>query len=165
MSAKGRDLVDRLENLQANAEQTLSSCTSEQWRMLTKAEGWTVAATAHHLAIVQRAFVGMVERFAAGETYTPSVDMNRVHETNADHAGEYAVADQDETFQILQSSGTRMAALFRGFSADDLVRRAGTFGGNDLTVAQVLDYVVIGHLREHLASVQDTIGAAPHGAE
>ncbi|MEZ4571769.1 MAG: hypothetical protein R2849_15830 [Thermomicrobiales bacterium] len=41
-----------------------------QWQQTTLAENWTVAATAHHLAAVQQAFVGIVEQFAAANTYS-----------------------------------------------------------------------------------------------
>ncbi len=158
-TTRSTELVNEYEELQSAAVETLLACTDVEWRLTTRAEGWTVAATAHHMAIVQRAFVRMVEMFAAGETYTPSGDMDRIHASNADHAREYAGADKIDTLQILESSGAEMAALMRGLDDGDLARSAGTFGGNDLTVAQVLDYVVIGHLGEHLASIQETIDA------
>lgn len=151
------DLAGTFEALQAEALAIIVDCSDDQWQQTTSAEGWTVAATAHHMAIVQRGFVGIVEQLAAGETYTPAIDMEQIHKSNAEHAREYAEADREETLEILESSGAEMAKLIRSFDGDDLDRTAGTFGGNDLTVAQFIEYVVIGHCREHLTSVRETI--------
>ena len=147
----------QFEEQQNQAVVAVSGATEAQWQRVTEAEGWTVAATAHHLAIVQRVFIGMVEKLAAGETYTPTIDLETIHKQNAEHAREYAGADRAESLEILESSGNDMAKLLHGFNDVDLERAAGTFGGNELSVAQVLEYVVIGHAREHLTSIQNTI--------
>lgn len=157
-TTQAQQIAAQFDELQAQAVKTISGATDEQWQQVTAAEGWTVAATAHHLAIVQRAFIGMVEKLAAGQTYSPKLDIETIHAENAEHAREYAEADRAETLDILKSSGADMAKLLHGFNDGDLERDAGTFGGNKLSVAQVLEYVVIGHAREHLTSIQNTIG-------
>lgn len=157
MNTDAKDFTGTFESLQAQTVSTISGCTDEQWQRTTIAEGWTVAATAHHLAIVQQAFVGIVEQLAAGETYTPNVDMEQIHESNAKHARDYAQADRDETLEVFETSGADMVKLIRAFDDEALGRVAGSFGGNDLTVAQFIEYVVIGHAREHATSIQDTV--------
>lgn len=151
------ELPGTFESLQAEAVSLISGCSDDQWQRTTAAEGWTVAATGHHLAIVQRGFVGMVEKLAGNEAYTPTIDMEAIHKSNAEHAREYTAADRAETLDILESSGADMARLIRSIDDEQLEGIAGTFGGNELTVAQVIEYVVIGHAREHLTSIQETI--------
>ena len=150
-------LAARFDDLQSEAVATLMQCDDACWLRTTAAEGWTVAATAHHLANVQRAFVAIVEKLAAGMTYTPASSMEQIHRSNAEHAREFADADRQETLALLESSGAAMSALLHGFDDDGLARPAGTFGGNQLSVAQFVEYVVIGHAREHLDSIQQTI--------
>lgn len=156
-TTRAAELAAEFGDLQNLAVATVSGADHDQWQQTTEAEGWTVAATAHHLAIVQRGFVGMIEKLAGGETYSPTIDMEAIHKSNAEHAREYAAADRAETLDILESSGADMARLIRSIDDGQLERIAGTFGGNELTVAQVIEYVVIGHLREHSTSIQKTI--------
>lgn len=157
VTTRAAELAASFERLNNDVIGLVNGCDDEQWQRTTTAEGWTVAATAHHLAIVQRAFVGIVEVLAAGKTYTPAIDMDAIHKSNAEHAVEFAAADKSETLEILQSSGDDMAALIRGFDDAGLDRIAGSFGGNDMTVAQFIEYVVIGHNREHGDSVREAI--------
>lgn len=156
-TTQATQIATKFEEQQNQAVAAVSGVTDEQWQRVTEAEGWTVAATAHHLAIVQQGFLGMVEKLVAGDTYTPTLDMEAIHTQNAEHAREYAGADRAETLEILESSGAAMTGLLQRFDDDQLERTAGTFGGNDLTVAQVIEYIVIGHVREHLTSIQNTI--------
>ena len=157
VTTRAAELAANFERLNNDAIGLVTGCTDEQWRRTTHAEGWTVAATAHHLAIVQRAFIGMVARLAAGETYTPTMSMDEIHRGNAEHAAEFAEADRPETLEILHSSGAQMASRIRSIDDAGLDRIAGTFGGNELTVAQVIEYVVIGHAREHVTSIKETL--------
>lgn len=156
-TSSAADLAKTFDALQEEAAALVAGCSEQQWQQTTLAENWTVAATAHHLAAVQQAFVGIVEQFAASNTYSPNMDMDDVHRSNAEHAREFAAADRDETLGILESSGAEMGALIRGLDDEDLDRLGGTFGDNDLTVGQFIEYVVIGHAREHTTSMQQTL--------
>ncbi len=157
VSTRSSELTTTFERGNAEALALLSGCTEEQWRRTTPAEGWTVAATAHHLATVQRAFVGIVEKFAAGETYSPTINMEEIHRSNAAHASEFAEADRIETLDILRSSGVDMALLIASFDDPGLDSVAGDFGGNEMTVARFIEYVVIGHVQEHATSIRNTL--------
>jgi DinB superfamily len=157
VTTRSAALAATFERGNAEALELLSGCTVEQWQRTTLAEGWTVAAAAHHLATVQQAFVGIVEKFAAGETYSPTINMEEIHRNNAKHASAFADADKIETLDILRSSGVEMAGLIGSFDDPGLDRVAGDFGGNEMTVARFIEYVVIGHSREHATSIQNTI--------
>jgi uncharacterized damage-inducible protein DinB len=134
-------------------------CDAAGWQRITAAEGWTVAATVHHVAIVQRAFAGMVARLAAGETYTPNISWDTINAENARHAEEYAGADEEESLDILQASRDDILSSLGGLSDAELERSAGNFGGNELSVGQVVEYVVTGHPREHVASIIATLAS------
>jgi uncharacterized damage-inducible protein DinB len=137
----------------------IAGCTAEGWQRITASEGWTVAAAAHHFASVQQGFVGLVTTLASGETFSPSPGMDDIDRSNAQHAEEYAAADRAEILALLRTSGEAIAGLLGGLDDAGLDRIAGTFGGHELRVAQVLEYVIIGHARYHLGSIQETLAA------
>ncbi|HLT18404.1 MAG TPA: DinB family protein [Thermomicrobiales bacterium] len=157
-TTRAEELTAQFEKVNAEAAAIIEDCGAEDWSRTTAAEGWTVAATAHHIASVQQRFASLVGMLAAGETFSPTMTMDQVHAQNARHAREYAAADKDETLELLHASRDEILGHFRALTDDALERHAGTFGGNDLTVGQVLENIIIGHPRDHLASIRETLG-------
>lgn len=137
----------------------VEGCSDSEWKMSSAGENWPLCAVAHHIAIVNPAFAGMVERFANGETYTPEVNMDEIHRSNAEHAREYANVGKDEVLEKLRAGGSAVEDALNQISDEQMENPAGVYGGNPLTVAQVIDYVVIGHTAEHLGSIKATLGA------
>jgi hypothetical protein len=135
----------------------VEACSDEQWRRTTASEGWTVAAVAHHAGEVQQAFTRIVERLARGETYSPQISMDQIHESNARHARDFAGVGKPEALDVLRASEAAMLRLLRALDDERLGAPAGDYGGNELSVEQVIEWVVIGHVREHLQSIQATI--------
>jgi hypothetical protein len=140
-------------------EAAAEGCDEAMWMRLSAGEGWTVAAVIHHIAIVQRAFAGMVRKLASGETYSPNLSMDSIHAENARHAEVFARAGKMESLDILRSSRDDILAMIGRRSDEELDRTAGTFGGNDLTVGLVIEYVVIGHPRKHMESIRATLAS------
>jgi uncharacterized damage-inducible protein DinB len=136
---------------------TISARTDEQWRRPTASEEWTVGVVAHHIADVQGAFTRILASLAAGETLPPRSSMEVVHQNNARHAREFATVGQPETFAEQRTSGAAIVTLLRGLNDEQLDPTAGVFGGHELSVARVVEYIVIGHAREHLTSIRATI--------
>jgi hypothetical protein len=138
----------------------LENCTEEQWQRTSAAENWTVAALAHHIASVNTGFAGMVERLAAGDTYTPNTSMDEIHQENARHASQFADVEKTLVLDELRSGGSAVVAALGKLNDEDLERDAGIFGGNPLTVGQVFEYIVIGHTAEHFGSMEATLNAS-----
>lgn len=163
MTTRAEQIAAQFEAINREAISLIEQSTSDQWQQPSVGEGWTVAAVAHHYAEVQQAFTGMVEGLAAGATFSPSASMDNVHESNAQHAREHAEAGKGVTLDLARGSMDTILARIRPLTDAQLDRAAGVFGGNELTVAQVLEYVVVGHAREHMESIRATL-AAPVGA-
>lgn len=161
MATRAEQIAAQFGDLNKQAITLIERCTDEQWRQPSAGEGWTVAATAHHYAEVQQAFTGMVARLAAGDTFSPTTSMDSIHEGNAQHARDYAAAGKQETLALAHHGRDTILAHIRPLTDAQLDRVAGNFGGNELTVAQVLEYVVIGHAREHIESIRATLAATP----
>lgn len=135
----------------------VTGCTEEQWRRVYASEGWPVAVVAHHLAIVQRGYVGLVTTLAAGETYSPRSSLDEVHRLNAQHAEEHATVGKPETLDLLRTSGDTITSLLQGLDDEQLDRIAGRFGDQELRVAQVVEQIVIGHAGVHRASIEGAL--------
>ena len=136
----------------------ISQCRADEWQSVTQAEGWSVAVTAHHVAIVQRdPFADIVNALAAGEGYTPNISMEEVSRLNAVHARKFAGVGKDETLEKLDAGRLKIAGVMRSMDDALLDQPGGVCGGNELTVEQVLQFVIIGHVQVHLDSIRDTL--------
>lgn len=135
----------------------VEGCTGEQWRQVTESEQWPAAVVAHHIAVSNQAFAGMIERLVSGETYTPSISIEDVHRMNAEHAREYANVGKPETLDKLRSGGAAVSKALGQLDDRQLEQVAGTFGGNEMTVGQVVEQIVVAHTAEHLNSIRATI--------
>lgn len=159
MSSRAARYASRFEALNTEVIDAVTACPGEQWRLSCANDERSVAVLAHHIALVNGGFARMVERLASGETYTPNTSMEEIHQINAQHARDYAGVDRDEVLDLLRSSGESVVTQLRRINDERFDADAGVFGGNPLTVAQVVEYVVIGHTAEHLDSISATLGA------
>lgn len=156
-AATTTQLADQFRELNAQVIVAVEECPDDQWTKPSIAENWPIAVVAHHIAIVNSGFAGMVERLASGETFTPTTGMDEIHESNARHAREYANVGKPEVLGKLRDGGSAVEAALRKIEDDRLDAHAGVFGGNPLTIAQVVEYVVIGHTAEHYNSIRETL--------
>ncbi len=157
-------MFNRVEQLAAQFEavndeliESVTRCTDEQWRQPSASERWPVGVVAHHVAAVNGGFARFVEKLAAGETYSPTTSMDEIHKSNAQHARDYAEVGKPEVLDALQTNGAAVARALRSLDEEQLGHTAGVFGGQEMTVARVVEYVVVGHTAEHLASIRATI--------
>lgn len=157
MTTRGEELAAQFAAVNDEVIATVAGCTDEQWRRRCAAEGWTVGVVAHHIAVIQQAFVGIVERLAAGELMERTSSQEEIDRNNARHAREYADVGKPETLDRLQTSGPAMVELLQRLDDAQLDGNAGVFGGQQMSLEQVVQRIVIGHAREHLASIRATI--------
>lgn len=133
-------------------------CSDEDWRRHSASEGRSVGVLAHHVALAYGPIAGMAQAVADGQApRLPSQD--QLDEMNAHHAAEAAHVGREETADLLRRNGTAAATLVRGLSDAQLARTFTGFGGQEWTVAQFIESAVVGHPRQHLASIQDALGS------
>jgi hypothetical protein len=83
--------------------------------------------------------------------------MAAVDQENAHHAQAQAAVTKAVVIAALRHAGDRVTRHIQRLADDQLDHVAGVFGGRTLTVAQVIDVVVIGHTVEHLASLRASL--------
>lgn len=159
METRARQHAAQLESLNAAVIATVEGCSEEQWRRPSVEAGRSVAVVAHHVAEVQQAIARLLAALAAGETWTPTVGTEEIEANNARHAVEHAGVGKTETVDLLRTHGAAIAATLRRLGDDDLARHAGAFAGNELNVEQVVEWIVIGHTADHLASIEASLAA------
>jgi len=83
--------------------------------------------------------------------------MEEVNAINAQHATDFATVGKQDVLDRLRASSAAGTEQLRQLDAADLERTAGVFCGHELTIAQLMEWIFIGHAAEHLASIRAAI--------
>lgn len=151
-------LAEQFEAVNTELVAVVEACAEDAWRRPCEGEGRTVGVTAHHVAVGHAGFAGMVGAVARGQA-VPTISLEALHEMNARHAREHAAAGKPETLDALRRHGDGLARVVRGLSDEQLARTTAAFGGREMSVGQIVEHIIIGHPRQHLASIRAALGA------
>lgn len=158
MSPRADQLVTEFTAVNDDLIASVSGCTDEQWQRQSAEEGWSVAAVAHHVAVSNGAISGMLSSQAAGNPDLPNISTADLHAGNAAHARDYATVGKQETLDLLRSNGDVVVQTLQSIDDDAFFDQpAGVFGGNELSVGQVAQFVLVGHTAGHTASIKQTL--------
>lgn len=158
MSERQRLLADRFERANDALIAAAGRCTDAQWRALCRAEGWSVAVTAHHVADAYPLLWGLTQGLALGEPLPPvTLEMNQQY--TAQHAAQHAACGKGETIDLLRHNGDAIARAIRELRDEQLDRSSPwTFGGGEvISVQRMIERYIIDHIGEHLASINAAI--------
>jgi hypothetical protein len=158
MSERARALADRFEHANHELIATVEACSDAAWRAKTTGEDWTVGVVAHHVAEAHRAISGLVELRAKGQPL-PNVTMDMIHQGNAAHAKQQANCTKAETLALLRQNGSAALGIVRGLSDAQLDGSAPVLGGAPMTLQQVIERILIGHVQDHHSSIRTAIAA------
>lgn len=158
MSARAETLAKQFETQAAEMTATIDKLTDADWKRVTAAEKWSVGVTAHHVAGAHEAIAGLVKTISTGQS-VPNFTMAMLDEMNAKHAREFASCTKAETLALHKTGVAAAAAIVRGLSDAEL-DRSGTLitGMPVMTAQQVVEGVLINHIKEHLGSIRATVG-------
>ncbi len=158
MAHRAEALANRYEQLNNELIAVLEQCSVEQWRALCANERWPVGVTAHHVAAMTNLNVELLSGAARGVPW-PAIAMDVVDQGNAEHALQYADCTKAETIDLLTRTGTAVSTLIRQLDEQQLDRAwPALWRGNALlSVAQCVEGHLIGHIRDHLASIRGAI--------
>ncbi|HEX5166768.1 MAG TPA: DinB family protein [Thermomicrobiales bacterium] len=158
MSPRSDRLVTEFTAVNDDLISCVSECSDEQWQRQSVEEGWTVAAVAHHVAVSNGAIAGMLSSQVAGNPDLPNISTADLNANNAAHARDYATVGKQETLDLLRSNGDAVVQTLQSIDDDTFFDRpAGIFGGNELSVGQVAQFVLVGHTAGHTASIKASL--------
>jgi len=155
-STRAEQYVTQFESLNTDFVSTVSGCTDRQWQQQTANEGWPVAVVAHHLAEVYGTFTGVFGSLAAGNADAPALTSQMIDENNANHAQTNANAGQQQTIELLRVNGAAVVDALRNLRDEQFDDTTFLLDGNPLSAAQVVEFALIAHIGEHLASIRAT---------
>jgi hypothetical protein len=158
-TTRSAEFVAQFEAVNADLIATVEGCTDEQWRQQCEDEGRSAGVIAYHVAATNEAFAQMLGALASGQIYSPKSSMAEIHAHNAQQARDNANVGKAEVLEGLRQHGAAIVQTLRSLGDDQLDKVAGIFGGNELTIGQVIEYVVVGHTREHRDSIRAGINA------
>ena len=134
----------------------VEACPDERWRAHHAGEDRPVNVLADHIALGHQAIAGWVQGLAGGRTGAP-LDRGAFDARNAQHARERIDVTKPEVLAALRRHGAAAEALVRGLSDEQLAREGELFAGRRVRTQDAVERILIGHPRNHLASIREAI--------
>ncbi|RIK47011.1 MAG: hypothetical protein DCC58_01285 [Chloroflexi bacterium] len=160
-SQRAASYAQRFSEINADVLATIEPLDDAQWFALCKAEQATVAAVVSHVAGSYRAIGGWIAAVAAGET-PPPVTREMIDAGNARHAERHAQRPKAEALDAVRTNAAATAAMVRGLGDEQLARSAYLQQfGRSMTVAELIEDVLLQHVVEHLGSIRATLADVP----
>ena len=158
MGERAQALANRFDETNREIISTVEKCSDAQWRTKCAGENWSVGVVAHHVAGGHAGIARIVETLAAGQPLPP-MTMEMLDQVNAQHAQEQANCTKQETLELLRKNGASAVATVRGLSDEQLQKSGTLMAGRSMSVEQVIEGVLVGHVKGHLDSIRSAIGA------
>jgi hypothetical protein len=161
-SSTAAELADRFEGVAGEFAGYIEGLSPEQWRAVCgnhptirvgdEDENRPVGVVAHHLAVALPYQVAMLRAVAEGaEVPQPNPQGTALHaRANPD-------PDRRETVELFRQNAAEAAGVARGLSDEELARSGHTFRG-ELTAAEVVSRIMVGHVAWHRGSIEATLG-------
>lgn len=155
MAGRGAALADRFEQALSELTSTIEGLPDDKWRA-TCPEGWTVAATAQHVAAqfpLEKTYITA----AAEGTPPPQHSWDDINGTNDNRAVDMKSITKADVLKQLRDGGASMAAYVRGLSDEQLDRTAplALANGAQVSAQQLIEGgVLIDHVNGHLKSIR-----------
>ncbi len=150
-------LADRFQDFNQRLIAFVEQCPADKWRRVTKAEGWPVGVTAHHVGAIHYPGLAWVQMMVEG-TPTPAITMADVDEMNRQHVLAQADCTPADVVQLLQQDEDKILAYLRSLPATALHREAYLkIFDTTMSAGQLFQAVLIDSAEEHLVSLQTTV--------
>ena len=156
MASRSEALADRFDAAIDEFAGAIASCSDTQWASTGGPEGWTVAATAQHVAgqfPLEREFIEEAANGGGGLAYT----WDDINGKNDARAAANMNCSRNDVLALLRDGAASMSAYIRGLSDEQLDRTAPLrlADGAQLSTQQLIEGgVLIEHVTGHLASIR-----------
>lgn len=133
--------------------------SDDQWRTVVRPDGRTVGVIVHHVASMYPIEMDVVQKGLTGQPII-EVTWDVVHQINAAHARQFAMASKADALDLLARNSDAAAQMIRRFSDEDL-DRAVPFSlsyGAPMTVQFIIEDHPLRHPWHHLARIRATLG-------
>jgi uncharacterized damage-inducible protein DinB len=135
--------------------QTIEGLSDEQWAQIPANELRTVAAVAYHVAAGYPLTMVFAQIMLRGEPF-PTIEPAAMHALNAEEGAKHARATKAEVLALLQTNAEAVAQYVAALT-DEQLDTVGAFFNMTLPVHAAVTGLVIGHLKEHLATIKSVV--------
>jgi len=158
MRARAAVLADRFEQANDELIAFVEGCSDTDWSARSEALGWSVAITAHHVAVRYPILTYLADVIAAGQP-RPEMTVETIDRMNREHAEQYARCTRGETLGLLRRNAAASASTLRRLTDEQLDHTAilAWHGGRRTSARDVIEALVIGHIFEHLAHMRGAV--------
>jgi len=159
MGAKAEALAKQFEAKVQESTAVLEKLSDADWKKVTAAEKWSVAATAHHVAGSHEQIANIIKVVAAGQS-VPGFTMEMLNASNDQHAKDFAAVSKADTIALHKKGAAAAAAAVRALD-DGQLGKSGTVlaGMPAMSAEQVISGILINHIDDHFGSIKKTVGA------
>ncbi|MFZ4663420.1 MAG: DinB family protein [Caldilineaceae bacterium] len=152
-----QSLAHRFQDFNQRLIAFVEQCPADKWRRVTKAEGWPVGVTAHHVGAIHYPVLAWVQMMVEG-TPTPAITMADVDEMNRQHVAMQADCTPADVITLLRQEGDKAVAYLQTLNETDLHPEAYLkVFETTMSAGQLFQTVLIDSAEEHLTSLQATV--------
>ncbi len=157
MAERAEALAAKFEEANNDVISMVESASDDQWKAICEEESWSVGVTAHHIGEGYPLITGLIQALGSGAD-VPSWTIDKIDQSNRDHATKFASVTKEETLKALRSGGSAAATAVRSLSDNQLVRTAEVLAGAPaMTAEQVIENSLIGSTVAHLESIKKAV--------
>ncbi len=155
MGTRAERLADELQQVTDEVAAFVEAAPDEVWQRQSAPEQCTVAALAYHVADGYSGILDSLVKPIAEGREGPRFGQEDLAKWNAEAAEANAAQPKAAALERLRTQAPPAIAYVRALS-DEQLDRGGSlpFGGDPMTAEAVIEHVLIGHPRGHLASMQ-----------
>ena len=159
MSARGKDLSERLRKFNNDVMAFVQNCDEGSWVKMCSWEDWTVGVVARHIGAGHYEAVGLAKMIVHGEKLPELTEEMVVANANR-HAREHAGCTREEVLDVLKTNGEKMLEFVAGLDDSQLDRKAYlTMLGGDVTAQQFIEAVVLQSGGQHFDNMKAAVSA------
>jgi hypothetical protein len=158
VSERAQQLAHRVEQATNALIAAVEQCADADWQKPSTPDGRPVGVLAHHVAKTHADVVGLAGMIAASQALPP-LTWEMTHQLNAEHAQQHANCTKQETLDLLRQNGVAAANIIRQMTDYQLDRISTWPVDGTLSTQQMIEFHIIEHVQEHLASINTVTGA------
>ena len=158
MSERSQSLANMIQAFNDAVTAFVERCPNGAWRQTCADEDWPVGVVARHIAAGHFQIIHLARTMLKGESL-PELTMEQVIEQGNAHARDHADCTREEVQTLLKENGSAAISFVAGLSDKDLDCKGYlALVGGEVTVEQILNFVLLESGGDHLSSMQATIG-------
>lgn len=158
MSQRAQDLSKRIESFRDDVMAYVDTLSDEDCNAVCDWEQWSARVTARHVGAGHFRIFELLGMIIQGKEL-PQLTMDQINAMSDKDSREHSAITKADALAALRDNGAELAAFVAGLSDDELDRKGSmpAFGG-DVTVNQVLEFVIFNSAQEHFDNIKTAVG-------